>query len=234
MENNRRTLSESRDARPGLPCVALAKKGFTLVEAMVAIATASIVMLSVALLVQSGYRSWLKTYNNANCDSRIDSLDSMIALGSTGRKSNKTDYCLYRVEGGTFTKPVPVASPDEILTGQAIEFHYWNTDLDASLLDPANHGNTYSLFYLDGTQLKVDKGSYPPGGINGSGHRVAGGDVGTLTLARNVTSVTFTHTAKNMTGDGKGCIRMRLVITDPDSGETKTTLAATMMRNVWP
>jgi hypothetical protein len=206
-----------------------------MIEMIVAIAMSTIVMLSVALLVQSGYRSWLKTFNNSNCDSRIDSLDTIITLGSTGRKANKTDYSLYAVAGGTFTKPLPVASPDEILTGQAIEFHYWDPpDLDASLLDPDNHGNTYSLFYLDGTNLKVDKGTYPPGGINGSGHRVAGGDVRTVTLARNVTSVTFTHTARNMTGDGKGCIRMRLVITDPDSGETKTTLAATMMRNVWP
>jgi prepilin-type N-terminal cleavage/methylation domain-containing protein len=222
--NNRKTLRQSRGGRPA----------FTMIEMIVAIVMSTIVMMTVALLIQSGYKSWLKTFNNANSDSRIDSLDTMIALGTTGRQSNKMNYSLYTVVGGVYAKPLPVVNPDEVLTGQAIEFHYWDPpDLDASLLDPAIPGNAYSLFYLDGTNLKVDKGIYPPGGVNG-GHRVTGGDVTTITLARNVTSLAFTHTGKNMTGDGKGCIRMRMVITDPVSHETKTTLAATMMRNVWP
>jgi hypothetical protein len=210
--------------------------GLTLIEAVVAMAAACIVMLTAALLVSSGYRGWNQTFENANRESRLGALDSMIALGSIGRKSNKMNYCLYRVDGAAYTKAVPLVDPEEVVKGQAIEFRYWgDTELDADLMNPATTATAYALFYLDGDKLKVDYcPSYPPGGINSSGHRVTGAGVTTVTLAKNVTSVEFSHTTKDMDGDGKGCVRMKLVTKDPKDDSVKTTLAATLMRNVWP
>ena len=215
-------------------------RGLTLVEMMVAMAAASIVMLSAAILVSSGYRAWNQTFNNANRESRLGALDTMIALGAVGRKSNKMDYCLYEVYGNHFEKVLPVYDPEEIVIGQAIEFRYWDTELDADLVDPTVTATAYALFYFDSDthKLKVDYGPYDPpgepGGVNAADNKNTGGNIKTITLAENVTNVEFSHTTRDMDGDGKGCVRLKLVITDPTDGATKTTLAATLMRNVWP
>jgi len=210
------------------------KDAFTIVELMAAIGTSTIVMLSAAMLVSSGWKGWNHAYNTANRESRLGAMDSMIALGAVGRKSNKMDYRLYEVESGTFTRVVPSADPEEILTGQAIEFRYWDEELSTDLMNPDVNATAYALFYIDNGFFKVDYGDYPPGAVDGAGHRNTGGDVKTVTLTDSVTSVAFSHTAKNMTGDGAGCVRMKLIITDPTDGQTKTTLAATLMRNTWP
>lgn len=209
-------------------------RGLTLIELIAAIGTSSIVMLAAAILISSGYKGWNQIYNNANCESRLGAMDTMIALGTIGRKSNKMDYRLYEVDDATFERVEPLADPEEILTGQAIEFRYWDTELDAGLMVPDVNATAYALFYLANGRLKVDHGPYPPGAIDGSKHRITGAGISTTTLAQDVTSVEFSHTAKNMAGDGRGCVRMKLVITDPEDGSTKTTIAATLMRNTWP
>lgn len=205
-----------------------------MIEVVVAMTAASIVMIIAAMLVNSGYRSWNKIFNAANCESRLGTLDTMTALGAVGRKSNKINYRVYEVVGNTFTRALPLVDPEEVVTGQAIEFRYWDTELDADLMNPATTATAYALFYLDGDELKVDYGPYPPGGINGASHRITGAGVTTIKLAEDVTGVEFSHTTKNMAGDGWGCVRMKLVITDPTDLSSKTTLAATLMRNVWP
>ncbi len=222
---------------PAMPCGRRrmdCRGGFTLIELIVAMNASLIVMTTTALLVHSGHRGWVKTFNSTNCESRLGALDTMVALGAVGRKSNKTDYRLYRITGDHYDRVLPLADPEEILIGQAIEFRYWDTDLDADLMDPAVTATAYALFYLDGSNLRADYGHYPPGGISVSGQRITGAGAMTVTLARNVSSVEFSHTAKNMLGDGRGCVRMKLVITDPADGAPKTTLSATLMRNVWP
>jgi prepilin-type N-terminal cleavage/methylation domain-containing protein len=236
------TVDTQQATRKGLPFVAQRRRGLTLIELIAAIGIASIVMLAAAMLVSSGFKGWNQIYNNANCETRLGAMDTMIALGAIGRKSNKMDYCVYEVTGNTFERVGidPPSNPDDILTGQAVEFRYWDTELDAGLMNPDVNATAYALFYLDtGThQLKVDHGPYDPaggepGGVIGS-HRNPGADVTTTTLAKNVFSVEFSHTAKNITGDGQGCVRMKLVITDPTDGSPKTTIAATLMRNTWP
>jgi hypothetical protein len=217
------------------------RKGLTIIELIAAIGIASIVMLSAAMLVSSGYKGWNQTYNNANSEARLGAMDTMIALGAIGRKSNKMDYRIYEFDGATYERVGvdPPSNPDDILTGQAVEFRYWDTELDADLMSPDVNATAYALFYLDpdNHQLKVDYGTYnppdSPGGINGAGHRNTI-NVSTQTLARNVASVEFSHTAKNITGDGYGCVRMKLIITDSTDGLPKTTIAATLMRNTWP
>jgi len=220
------------------------RNGFTVIELMVAIALGCIVMLPVAMLIQSGYKSWNQTYATANCNSQLDSIATTTSFGTIGRKSNKNDYYVYQVASSTFTAPpVNPLDPDEILTGQAVEFRYWSTDLTAAMLTPTSVADCYALFYLDNgqpgnIQLKLDLGTStggPTGGaINAAGHRVTGTGVNTTTLANHVTSVTFSHTTKDLAGDGNGCVRMNLTINDPADNKSKTVIAATYIRNVWP
>jgi type II secretory pathway pseudopilin PulG len=213
------------------------KNGFTLIEMIVAMATGFIVMLTVAMLLQSGYQSWIKTYNTANADSQLDSIAATTSFGTIGRKSNKNDYYVYHV-GSTFTRVTPVADPEENLAGDAVELRYWSSDLDDDMLTPTSIADRYALFYLDSGQLKLDLGTStggPTGGaINAARHRVTGAGVSTVILAKNVASVAFTHTTKNLAGDGKGCVRMNLTINDPNDRKIKTVIAATYIRNVWP
>lgn len=210
--------------------------GLSQIELVVAMAIAFIVMLTTAILVQSGYRGWNQIYNNTNAESRLGALDTMTALGSIGRKSNKVDYRMYKkLSSGYYQRATPLANPEEVVEGNAVEFRYWDGDLRADFMDPDVNATTYALFYLDNGQLKINYGPYPPGGIDeASGTIRSGTGITTTTLTKNISSVKFSHTTKNMAGDGKGCVRMKLVITDPNTGLSKTTIAATLMRNVWP
>ena len=208
-------------------------KGFTLIELVIAITAAAMIMVAAALLIQSGTRSWSRSYNNVNSELRLGMLDAMTALGAIGRKSNKEDYVVYSISGNTFTKLSPDTDPEEILIGNAVEFRYWDEDLKSELMDPEIKSTAYALFYLDNGQLMLDCGNYPPTPINPEGHKRTP-DKSSKILAENVTLLEFSHNSKNMAGDGKGCIRMKLVCTDPKTGETKTAMSAVFMRNVWP
>jgi hypothetical protein len=215
------------------------RNGFTVVELMTAITLGCIVMIPVAMLVYSGQKSWWKSYNTANSQSQLDSVSTITSFCSFGRKSNKKDYYVYSTAGSgsgtTYTQVMPVANPEENLTGQAVEFRYWSTGLTTAMLSPTSVADSYALYYLDSGQLKVDfgtsTGGLTGGAINTAGHRVT--PVSTSILANNVTSVAFTHTTKDMAGDGYGSVRMQLVINDPNYGP-KTFLAATCLRNIWP
>ncbi|MGB7582648.1 MAG: prepilin-type N-terminal cleavage/methylation domain-containing protein [Sedimentisphaerales bacterium] len=218
------------------------RNGFTLIELMTATVVSCIVMLSVAMLVQSGYQSWNRTYNIADANSRLDSIGTITTFGSFGRKSNQKDYYVYSVAGSgsntTYTRVVPASLPDETLTGQAVEFRYWSTYLTSAMLAPTSVADSYAFFYLNNGQLNVDFGTStggPTGGaINAAGHRVTGNGVTTVILAHNVTSVAFSHTATDLAGDGNGCVRMNLVINDTLNNKIDTFLAATYLRNIWP
>jgi hypothetical protein len=199
-----------------------------------AMAAACIVVLTAGILLYSGQKSWLRTYNDNNCESRIGALNTMTALGALGRKSNRMNYHLYEVVGANYVQVLPKNEPEEVVIGQAVEFRYWDTELDADLMDKNKTATAYALFYLDNGELKIDFGPYPPGGIDGAGHRIAGPDITTVSLVKHVSSAEFSHTTRTMAGEGKGCIRMKLIIADPTDGSSKTVLAATLMRNIWP
>jgi hypothetical protein len=55
-------------------------------------------------------------------------------------------------------------------------------------------------------------------------------------MAENVINLEFSHTTRNLAGDGKGCVRMNLMLADSNAmGAPVTTVtAATLLRNVWP
>ncbi len=220
------------------------RNGLTLIELMTATVISVMVMLTVAILVESGQKSWNKSYNAANCQSQLDSISAISSFGGFGRRSNKKDYYVYSVAGTgsntTYTQVMPVANPEENLTGHAVEFRYWSGSLTAAMMAPTSVADSYAFFYVDSNQLKVDfgqttgTGGITGGAINAAHHRVTGTGLNTVILASYVTSVTFTHTTKDMAGDGYGSVRMQLVINNPADNQTKTFLAATCLRNIWP
>jgi prepilin-type N-terminal cleavage/methylation domain-containing protein len=220
------------------------RNGFTLIELIMAMTLGCMIMLIVATLVVSGQKSWKKSYDKANCQSQLDSIGAISSFGGYGRKSNKKDYYVYSVSGTNFTQVMPVSNPEENLTGQAVEFRYWSSDVTANMLTPTSKADCYALFYLDNTQpanvkLMLDVsdptlGGFGPPAINTSRHRATGTGITTVILASYVYSVAFTHTTKDMAGDGYGSVRMRLVINNPADGGSKTFLAATCLRNTWP
>jgi hypothetical protein len=216
------------------PCLFRGQTGFTLPEMMMAMAASLIVLIVVAILTFSGQRGYSQTYNKNNSDLFIGTIDTTTALGVFGRKSNKTDYRLYKLTSSKYLRAVPVTNPEEVVIGNAVELRYWGSDLNPQFMDSSKTGTAYVLFYLDNNCLKADYGPYPPGGVDAKGNRIKGNDVTTITLIRNVTAVEFSHTTYNMTGDGKGCVRMKLTANDPITGNPKVILAATLMRNTWP
>jgi hypothetical protein len=209
--------------------------GFTIVELVIAMSAALIVVMVVGTLLVSGQRSWARAFTYAYAKPQLDALGSTITFGSLGRKSNKMDYKVYKVVDNKFVQALPVAKPEEVVKGEAVEFHYWDTDLDAAILKTTIKGTMYALFYLEGNKLMLDIGPYPPGGVDAAGHRYEGAGVETVTLAENITDLEFSHTTRNIEGDGKGCVRMSMVLSGEAGDNTPTTVtAATLMRNTWP
>jgi len=208
------------------------RSGFTLIEVIITMVMTAMIVVTAGMLIQSGYRSWNRSFRNANCESRLGGIDATTALGAIGRKSNRVEYYVYNVSDSTFTQALPVTDPEEVVLGDAVELRYWNDSLQMDYMDPNKTATSYALFYLDGDQLKVDYGDYPPGAINTEGHRNTADS--TVTLASDVTYLRFSHTTRNLAGDGKGCVRMKLTIRDPDTGDFRTYIAASMLRNVWP
>lgn len=215
--------------------------GITLVELVVTMLIASMLVLVVGVLVVNGQRGWNKIYNSAHKQIKQDSQAVMIRFGSMGRKANRLGYTIYDVAGSAFTPAVPQTSdPKEVVFGDAVEFRYWDVELDSEdthkLMDVTNTGTAYALFYLDADQLKVDYGSYPPGAVPDGGEDRNTTDVTTTVLAENVSADpntgAFSHTTLN--GVGMGCVRINITLTDPEDGDSIRVMTATLMRNIWP
>jgi hypothetical protein len=213
-------------------------RGLTLAELVTVMAVASVVVLIVSTLLVASQRQWVKTYAYANSGIEADAVQTMITYGIMGRKSNKVDYVVYKAVNGAYAKVLPPAdAPESLVTGDAVEFRYWDTDFDSSMLDPKKTATAYAFFYLDGKTLKVDEGPYDStthiGAIN-NGLRVTGNQVGTITLSTRVTSLVFSHNTTNAAGDGDGVVRMEVTFSEPTSHDTLTIKTSTLLRNVWP
>ncbi len=214
--------------------------GVAMVELIVAGMIAVIVISAVGVLIDGGNRAWLTTYNSVYGQSKDDATTITSAFTHVARKSNRISYVLYDVDGSVFT---PVASdPSEseaIVEGDAVEFRYWDVELDSSdshgIVDTDRIASAYALFYIENGQFKVDYGPYPPGAINSSGRRQTA-HVNTIVLADHVsagpTIAPFSHTTQ--AGVGLGCVRLNVIVTDPDTGETTRVMTAALMRNIWP
>ncbi len=201
---------------------------------------AVILVLTVGILLEGSNQAWLQTYQSIHGSANENAEAITATFGSIGRRSNRASYVLYRISRGVFTPAVPdAAHPDSVVFGDAVEFRYWDVPLDASdshgLMDPAKLATAYALFYLDGTQLKVDYGPYPPGAIAASGARNTTG-VTTAVLAQNVSAAcpsgAFSH--NTVAAKGQGSVRLSLILTDPNSGKTTPVMTTALMRNIWP
>jgi hypothetical protein len=212
--------------------------GFTVVELCVSTAVSLVLVLAVAALLVGGNRAWRRTYESASSKVKQDALDTMIAFGSVGRRSNRLSYEVYKMSGDTLTRALPkTTQPQEVVFGDAVEFRYWDVPLSQDLMNPKNIATAYALFYLDGGELKVDYGPYPPGAApSGGGSRNRTG-VTTKVLAENVSvsagsGGAFSHTTLNKIGQGS--VRISVTLTGPVDKETISVITATLMRNTWP
>jgi hypothetical protein len=155
--------------------------------------------------------------------------------------SNRASYVIYNVAGSTFTPVVsPTPSVDTVVSGNAVEFRYWDVELTTTdtyqLMDVTKKATAYALFYLSGGQLKVDYGKYLPGGVPAGGGVKNNTNVKTVVLASNVSTSpgigAFSHTS--LSGVGKGCVRVNIILTDPGNGNQDRVMTSVMMRNKWP
>jgi hypothetical protein len=205
--------------------------GFTLIELALAAAIGVIITLILGVLLYAGHRNWAGTLNRSNRGIEVDALGTMLTFGAFGRQANRQDYAVYTMGNGSFLRAKPAAVGDVVI-GQAVEFRYWAGPLNAAIMDTSITATDYMLFYLDGTTLKVDRGAYPPGGVANNGTVRLGGGT-TQVLAENVTALQFSHTTRNINGDGNGCVRLDMTLQDPADSRTITVKTATLLRNDW-
>lgn len=213
-------------------------KGLTLVELMTAMGVTAIIVLIVGTLVCASQKQWNKTYTYANTSIEADAVNTMLSFGATGRQSNKNDYVVYKVANGVYTKAMPATGgATDIADGNAVEFRCWQGDFESSMLDTSKTGTKYVLYYLEGSELKMDIGPYDYtthiGGVRDN-RRISSSQTTTTTLSYRVASVKFSHNTKNTAGDGDGSVRMDITFQDSVNRDTLTIKVATLMRNVWP
>jgi len=220
------------------------RSGLTLIELVIAMTINLIVVLAIGALLVGGNRAWQHSYNSANKKLKQDALATTMAFGSMGRKANRLNYTIYTGDGSNYTPALPqTKDPQELVSGDAVEFRYWDVELDkadsSSLMDVNKTATAYAFFYLDGDQLKVDYGSYPPGAVPAGGGIKNASSVKTeVLLAEHVsvdkdsTAGAFSHTTVG--GTGQGSVRINIVLTDPTDNETIRVMTATLMRNIWP
>lgn len=217
------------------------RSAFTLIELMTSMFISSVLILVVGVLVVSAANSWRDTYQLAHKQIQEDATAVTLSFGSIGRIANRTNYVIYNIAGGVFTPVVsPTPNVETVVSGNAVEFRYWNVSLDSedtyNLMDVTKTATAYALYYLAGGNLKVDYGAYPPGGVPAGGGARNTANVKTMMLARNVSTSpgigAFSHTMLN--GLGKGSVRINIILTDPNAAKQTKVETAVLMRNKWP
>jgi len=213
--------------------------GIVLVELIVSSAAAIILVFTVGLLLHGSNRAWLQTFESTHGGGNEEAQAIISTFGSIGRRANRASYFLYRIDEGVFTPALPAPGhPDSVVSGVAVEFRYWDVPLDASdshdLMDPAKLATAHALFYLDGHRLKVDYGPYPPGAVPSGGGPRNTTDVTTVMVAEHVSLDDavgpFSH--DTVANAGQGSVRLNVVLTDPNTGDTTKVITAALLRNV--
>lgn len=220
-------------------------RGLTLVELTISLGLSVVITLALGALMVGGNWAWGRTYDVAHNPIRVDADRIMAAFGTIGRKSNRTSYNIYAYNNGRLSLSLADGrSPEQVVSGDAVEFRYWDVELDATdsrnLLDVSKLATAYALFYLDGEKLKVDYGPYPPGAIPSTAQSAVKNSSGvrTVVLAENASAApggdagAFSHTTIN--GVGQGSVRINIRLTDPDTNAEVTVTSATFLRNIWP
>ncbi|HOM60828.1 MAG TPA: hypothetical protein PLP49_05270 [Anaerohalosphaeraceae bacterium] len=216
------------------------RSGFTLMEIAVTVAIIAIPILAVGVLAASGSRSVRQSYNSIHKEIRQDALAATTAFSTIGRKSNRSNYTIYKVINGTYSIAQPLLN-QEIAEGSAVEFRYWEEPFNpasppADVLEVTNTGTHYALFYLEGHELKVDYGRVVDGvGAVSKGIRLTSGRIRSITLSRyvDISSGTNIFSHNVVGGSGRGSVRMNLVLTD-DEGESAEVKTSVLLRMNWP
>jgi hypothetical protein len=218
------------------------RSGVTLVELCMSMLVASIVMLVIGTLVVGSAKGWQQNYDIAHKKIKEQATTVSLAFANIGRRSNMNNYVVYVNTSGSTFVPAVSATPsvETVVSGDAVEFRYWDVELDSSdsqnLMDFSKTATVYALFYLQNGKLKVDYGPYPPGGIPAGGGTRNTANIKTVTLAENVTvgpgCGAFSHTM--LSGAGKGCVRINVVLTDPNDGQQIRISNSVLLRNRWP
>ncbi len=216
------------------------QKGLSLIELVMAMATAAILVLAAGVLLFGGTNAYRQVYASVHDPMRQDSKALTAAFGAVGRKSNRTNYKLYEVAGGYFVEAVP-KSGETIATGQAVEFRYWDKpfyELSQNMdeMDIADTGTNYALFYLDDNKkLYVDYGDVVDGvaGVK-SGIRQTSNVVTQCLVQQVDTSESIDIFSHEMIGGvGNGCVSLNLKLVN-DKKETMDVKMATLVRVNWP
>jgi prepilin-type N-terminal cleavage/methylation domain-containing protein len=215
-------------------------KAFSLIELMVVVLIAAIPIIAVGILLSGSSRGWERIYEDTNSPVRQDAMAIMTSLQNFGRQANITNYQIYHIQASSFTAAVPPTG-QAVASGEAVEFRYWQVTFDPAnpdlnILATTNTGTHYALYYLDGTNLKVDFGQVVNGigGVSGSSRQTAH-ILSTQTLTRNVnlteTTRLFSHTIVG--GNGNGCVNTELTLTNAENVSVEIKFA-TMLRSAWP
>jgi len=217
-----------------------ARSGITLIELVVVMLLAAVPLAAVGMLLAGSSRIGQRIANDSQSSARLDGYAVMTSLQQFGRQSNLLKYTVYRITNSTFTVATP-PSGKTIAAGQAVEFWYWNDKFNpqtstADVLEISNTGTHYALYYLDGTQLKVDFGAV----VNGVGGvknntRNTSNLIETQILASNVDIAKniniFSH--QIISGQGCGCVNTDLTLTDA-KGVSVNIKFSTLIRSAWP
>lgn len=214
--------------------------GLTIIELTVTMTLGLMLALAVGGLLAGGQHCWHQTYNLVHQKINEDAQTLMLTFASVGRQANRNSYAIYNADAGIFTPAEPQTADEELVRGDAVEFRFWDVELDEAdsqhLMDVSKEATAYAFFYLDADELKVDYGPYPPGAVPAGGGSRNTTDVTTTTLAENVVpdpnTGAFSHTT--ISGVGRGCVRINVKLTDPNDGRSVTVKTATLMRNIWP
>ena len=226
-------------------------RGFTIIELVVTMTIILILAPLVGVLLVSGHRAWANTYSFAHKKVKQDAEAVTLAFGNTARRANRNPrdlrypnldygYAIYDIDSGEFSVAKPEGTGREVVYGDAVEFIYWDAELDSEdsygLMNASKIGTAYALFYIDGDKLKVDRGPYPPGAVPVDGGEKNSTGVTTTVLAENVSTDLATG-AFSYTVDGyvpEGAVRIHITITDPEDDESIKVMTAGLMRNMWP
>ncbi len=132
------------------------KKGFTLVELMVAISISFIVVLGIGVMMIDTHRGWRLMYDRVHGAVPTDVKSAIAAFDSIVRKSSASSGAI-----GT--------------GGSSATLYYYQNSTSYSVEEP----DAYAKFYFDNTDLKVDYGL-----IDSSGNLLSADS--TVVLASNV------------------------------------------------
>ena len=219
---------------------AVRRGGFTLIEVVMVVLLAAIPTLVIGLLLGGSSRVWQRIDADSRGVARQDAYVITASLQAFGRQANLTNYTVYKITGTTFTKAVPLPGQSTAF-GQAVEFWYWDdkynpADSDSDVIDDENFGTHYALYYLDGSQLKVDFGTV----VNGVGG-VKNNKRNTDNLSKTQILSSAVNTQKNVdlfshqvvAGLGNGCLNTNITLTD-EANISVDVKFSTLIRSAWP